>query len=83
MVIYTTRKTPKVFNFHNPVQTQCSLGIMQYPTTQPRSGLNSYGVLCGGDFHTPSYTAFARGYPYLAPHGATVCNFRESYQVIF
>ena len=23
------------------------------------------------------------GYPHLAPHGATVCNFRESYQVIF
>jgi len=70
MTKITYRETPEVFNFDNPVQTQCSAGIIQYLTTQPRSGLNYYVVLCGGDFHTPICTAFARGYPYLAPFGA-------------
>jgi len=44
MTKITYRKTPEVFNFDNPVQTQCSSGYGNLHHTELRSSSTHYGV---------------------------------------
>jgi len=55
----------KAYNVDNPLQAKRSSGLMNISSSpQPRSGLNSYGVLYwDGHSLTPSCALLARGYP--------------------